>query len=51
MPRPQGFGIGTTRGDKPKEELLKNTALAAHVGKRARKGKAVDGFKKVLRLA
>ena len=43
--------IGTTRGDKPKEELLKNTALAAHVGKRARKGKAVDGFKKVLRLA
>jgi topoisomerase-4 subunit A len=43
--------IGTGRGDKPREEVLKNSPLAAHVGKRARKGKAVDGFKKVLRLA
>ncbi len=42
---------GSGRGGKPKEELLKNTALAAHVGKRARKGKAVDGLQKVLRLA
>jgi topoisomerase-4 subunit A len=43
--------IGTTRGDKPKDDVLKNSALAAHVGKRARKGKVVDSFKKVLRLA
>jgi topoisomerase-4 subunit A len=43
--------IGTGRGDKPREELLKNTALAGFVGKRARKGKAVEAFKKVLRLA
>ncbi|GCL61160.1 DNA topoisomerase IV subunit A [Pseudaquabacterium pictum] len=43
--------IGTGRGDKPREELLKNSALAGHVGKRARKGKVVEGFKKALRLA
>jgi topoisomerase-4 subunit A len=43
--------IGTGRGDKPREDVVKNSALAGHVGKRARKGKAVDGFKKVLRLA
>ena len=43
--------VGTGRGDKPKEEVLKNSALAGHVGKRARKGKVVEGFKKVLRLA
>jgi topoisomerase IV subunit A len=43
--------VGTGRGDKPKDELLKNSALAAHVGKRARKGRPVDSFKKVLRLA
>ena len=43
--------VGTGRGDKPKEEVLKNSALAGHVGKRARKGKLVEGFKKVLRLA
>jgi topoisomerase-4 subunit A len=43
--------VGTGRGDKPKEEVLKNSALAGHIGKRARKGKVVEGFKKVLRLA
>jgi topoisomerase-4 subunit A len=43
--------LGTGRGAKPKEELLRLSGLAAHVGKRARKGKAVDGMQKVLGLA
>jgi topoisomerase IV subunit A len=42
----QGLG----RGDKPKEELLKGAALAAHAGRRARKGHKVDGFKKPQRV-
>jgi topoisomerase-4 subunit A len=38
--------LGTSlRGGKPREDVLKAAALAAHVGKRARKGKAVDGMK------
>jgi topoisomerase-4 subunit A len=41
---------GTGRGAKPRDELLKNQSLAAHAGKRARKGKAVDGLQKVVRL-
>jgi topoisomerase IV subunit A len=36
---------GGGRGGKPKEELLKNSALAEHVGKRARKGRVVQGIK------
>jgi len=42
--------IGTTRGAKPKEEDVRNSAYLAHVGKRARKGKPVDAFQKVLGL-
>lgn len=42
--------IGTTRGGKPKEEDVRNSAYLSHVGKRARKGKAVDAFQKVLAL-
>jgi topoisomerase-4 subunit A len=42
----QGLG----RGDKPKEELLRASGLAAHVGKRARKGQKLDGFKKPQRV-
>ncbi|MFZ4550848.1 MAG: DNA topoisomerase IV subunit A [Aquabacterium sp.] len=42
--------IGTTRGAKPKEDDVRNSAYAAHVGKRARKGKAVDAFQKVFRV-
>jgi len=42
--------LGSGRGGKPREELLKNQSLAAHAGKRARKGKAVDGLQKVARL-
>ena len=34
--------LGVGRGQKPKEEDLKGAALASHVGKRARKGKAID---------
>ena len=33
------------RGGKPKDEVLKGAALAAYVGKRARKGKTVAGLK------
>ncbi|KQW41241.1 MULTISPECIES: DNA topoisomerase IV subunit A [unclassified Roseateles] len=42
--------LGSGRGGKPREELLKNQSLAAHASKRARKGKAVDGLQKVARL-
>ncbi len=42
--------LGSGRGGKPKEELLKGAALAAHAGKRARKGKAVEGMQKVARV-
>ncbi|MDP3615495.1 MAG: DNA topoisomerase IV subunit A, partial [Rubrivivax sp.] len=41
---------GSGRGGKSKEELLKATALAAHTGKRARKGHKVDGLQKALRV-
>jgi topoisomerase-4 subunit A len=42
--------IGTTRGGKAKEEDVRNSAYTAHIGKRARKGKAVEAFQKVMRL-
>ena len=42
--------LGTGRGQKPREDDLKGAALAAHVGKRARKGHKVEGFVKVLRV-
>ena len=34
--------LGLGRGQKPREEDLKGSTLASHVGKRARKGKAID---------
>jgi topoisomerase IV subunit A len=38
--------LGTTlRGGKPREETLRGAALAPYAGKRARKGRAVDGIK------
>ena len=43
--------LGSGRGGKPREEILKNQSLAAHAGKRARKGKAVDGLQKTHSLA
>ena len=42
--------LGSGRGDKVKEETLKGAALAAFVGKRARKGRAVEGFKQARRV-
>ncbi|HEX7690680.1 MAG TPA: DNA topoisomerase IV subunit A [Burkholderiaceae bacterium] len=42
--------LGTGRGGKPREEDLKGAALAAHVGKRARKGKAIEAAIKGLRV-
>ena len=42
--------IGSGRAGKPKEEDLKGAALLPHVGKRARKGRKVDGLQKVLRV-
>jgi topoisomerase IV subunit A len=42
--------VGTARGNKPKEEDVRNSAFVAHIGKRARKGKAVDAFQKVARV-
>ncbi|MDO9237554.1 MAG: DNA topoisomerase IV subunit A [Aquabacterium sp.] len=42
--------IGLGRGGKAKEEDVRNSAYVAHIGKRARKGKAVDAFQKVQRV-
>ena len=42
--------VGSGRGGKPREEDLKAAMLKIHVGKRARKGRAVEGLQKVLRL-
>jgi len=42
---------GSGRSAKPKEEVIKGVTLAAHQGKRSRKGRKVEGLLKVLRLA
>ncbi|MGH6648294.1 DNA topoisomerase IV subunit A [Aquabacterium sp.] len=42
--------IGSGRGGKDKEEDVRNSGYTAHIGKRARKGKAVEGLQKVLRV-
>jgi topoisomerase-4 subunit A len=42
---------GQGRGGKPKEDELRATALAAHQGKRGRKGRKLEGFPRPLRLA
>ncbi|CAN5174920.1 DNA topoisomerase IV subunit A [soil metagenome] len=42
--------MGSGRGGKAKEELLKGVGLGAHAGKRARKGKQIEGLQKVLRV-
>lgn len=41
---------GAGRGGKAKDETLKGASLAAHAGKRARKGKKVEGFVKPQRV-
>ncbi len=43
--------LGSGRGGKAKDELLKGVALAEHVGKRARKGRALQAIKATLVLA
>lgn len=42
--------LGTGRGGKPKEEDIKGAALAEHQGRRARKGRKVEGVQKVMRV-
>ena len=42
--------MGSGRGGKPKEELLKGVNLASYAGKRAKKGRSVEGLQKVLLL-
>jgi topoisomerase-4 subunit A len=42
--------IGTGRGGKPRDEKLAGVGLEAHVGKRARKGKAPESTIKVTDL-
>lgn len=43
--------LGSGRGGKAREETLKGMALAAHAGRRARKGRKVEGFVKPQRVA
>jgi len=42
---------GSGRGGKAKDEVLRPAALAAYEGRRARKGRRVEGFVKVARLS
>jgi topoisomerase IV subunit A len=42
--------LGSGRGGKAREEVLKGAALAEHQGRRARKGRLVAGLQKVLRV-
>jgi len=42
--------LGLGRGQKAKEEVFKWSALADHIGKRARKGRAVVAFQKVIKV-
>jgi topoisomerase-4 subunit A len=42
--------LGLGRVSKAKEEVLKGAALEGHVGKRARKGKKIEGFVKPQRV-
>jgi hypothetical protein len=39
------------RGAKPREEVLKEAALAPHRAKRARKGKSIGGTMKAMRVS
>jgi len=42
---------GSGRGGKPRQELLRAAALGAHEGRRARKGRKLEGFTKVATLS
>ena len=41
---------GLGRGGKPKDEDFRPAALTAYVGKRARKGRKVEGFPKPMKV-
>jgi topoisomerase-4 subunit A len=41
---------GQGRGGKPKDEDFRPAALAAYAGKRARKGRKVEGFPKPMKV-
>ncbi len=42
--------LGTGRGGKPRDEMVKGSALASHTQKRARKGAKVEGVLKPTQL-
>jgi topoisomerase-4 subunit A len=42
--------VGSGRGGKPREDVLAGAALAAHAGRRARKGHKVAGMQRVQRV-
>ncbi len=42
--------LGTGRGGKPREEVLRGAALEPHVGRRARKGRRQDAIPKAMRV-
>ena len=42
--------LGSGRGGKPKDEVLRGAALEHHVGRRARKGRRIEGFVKPQRV-
>ncbi|HZV93749.1 MAG TPA: DNA gyrase C-terminal beta-propeller domain-containing protein, partial [Caldimonas sp.] len=42
--------LGSGRGGKPKDEVLRGVALEAHVGKRARKGRRQDAMVRATRV-
>jgi topoisomerase-4 subunit A len=42
--------LGTGRGGKAREVVLQGASLALHEGRRARKGRKVDGMKSVVRV-
>jgi topoisomerase-4 subunit A len=42
--------LGTGRGGKPRDEVLRGAALEAHVGRRARKGRRQDVMQKAVRV-
>jgi topoisomerase-4 subunit A len=42
--------MGSGRGGKPREESLHGAALTIHQGRRARRGRKVEGLKAVIRV-
>jgi topoisomerase-4 subunit A len=42
--------MGSGRGGKPREEIMRGAALEAHVGRRARKGRRQDAMQKAVRV-